>query len=108
MTARTDAPLYRADIYSAAAIRDTHPHYAALRALGPVVWLSKQKVHALPRYAECKAVLLDDETFISGGGVALNPLANRVGRGTTGSLPRPCARWRPPWRSRPPRSSRPL
>ncbi|MET7451611.1 cytochrome P450 [Streptomyces sp. NPDC005574] len=83
MTARTDAPVYRADIYSAAAIRDTHSHYAALRALGPVVWLSKQKVYALPRYAECKAVLLDDRTFISGEGVALNPVANRVGQGTT-------------------------
>ncbi|WP_406432403.1 cytochrome P450 [Streptomyces sp. NBC_00631] len=83
MPARTDVPVYRADIYSAAAIRDTHTHYAALRALGPIAWLNKHKVYALPRYAECKAVLLDEETFISGEGVALNPLANRVGRGTT-------------------------
>ncbi|MFJ1973817.1 cytochrome P450 [Streptomyces sp. NPDC087903] len=83
MPARPDAPVYRADMYSAAAIRDTHTHYAALRALGPVVWLSKHKVYALPRYTECKAVLLDDQTFISGDGVALNPLANRVGQGTT-------------------------
>ncbi|NUP42121.1 MAG: cytochrome P450 [Streptomyces sp.] len=83
MPTRTDAPVYRADLYSAAAIRDTHTHYTALRALGPVVWLSKHKVHALPRYAECKAVLLDDETFVSGEGVALNPVANRAGQGTT-------------------------
>ncbi|MFD4599848.1 cytochrome P450 [Streptomyces sp. NPDC058464] len=80
---RTDIPVYRPDLYSAAAIRDTYPHYARLRELGPVVWLTKHKVHALPRYAECKAVLLDDETFISGDGVALNPLANRMGQGTT-------------------------
>ncbi|EDY58251.1 MULTISPECIES: cytochrome P450 [Streptomyces] len=79
----TEIPAYRPDLYSASAIRDTHPHYAALRELGPVVWLSKHKVYALPRYAECKQVLLDDDTFVSSGGVALNPVANRAGQGTT-------------------------
>ncbi|MFF7163764.1 cytochrome P450 [Streptomyces sp. NPDC008086] len=48
-----------------------------------MVRLSKHKVYALPRYAECKQVLLDDEAFVSSGGVALNPVANRVGQGTT-------------------------
>ncbi|NEE20210.1 cytochrome P450 [Streptomyces sp. SID7499] len=79
----TEIPVYRPDLYSVSAIRDTHPHYAALRELGPVVWLSKHKVYALPRYAECKQVLLDDDTFVSSGGVALNPVANRAGQGTT-------------------------
>ncbi|MFF0011338.1 cytochrome P450 [Streptomyces sp. NPDC005374] len=94
MPTHTDVPVYRADLYSPAAIRDTHTHYAALRALGPVVWLSKQKAYALPRYAECKAVLLDDETFISGEGVALNPLTNRGGRGTLFSDGEEHARYR--------------
>ncbi|MFD5592104.1 cytochrome P450 [Streptomyces griseorubiginosus] len=80
---RTDIPVYRPDLYSASAIRGTYPHYAALRELGPVVWLSKHKVYALPRYAECRQVLLDDDTFASSGGVGLNPVANRVGQGTT-------------------------
>ncbi|MYS91643.1 MULTISPECIES: cytochrome P450 [Streptomyces] len=83
MPMRTEIPVYHPDLYSASAIRDTYPHYAALRALGPVVWLSKHKVYALPRYAECKQVLLDDDTFVSSGGVGLNPVANRVGQGTT-------------------------
>ncbi|MFI8529703.1 cytochrome P450 [Streptomyces aquilus] len=83
MPTRTEIPVYHPDLYSASAIRDTYPHYAALRHLGPVVWLSKHKVYALPRYAECKQVLLDDTTFVSSGGVALNPVANRVGQGTT-------------------------
>jgi cytochrome P450 len=74
---------YRPDIYSPQAILDPYPHYARLRELGPVVWLSKHKVYALPRYAECKAVLRDDETFRSGDGVALNAVANRLSRGTT-------------------------
>ncbi len=48
-----------------------------------MVWLPRQRVYALPRYAECKAVLRDDKTFISGKGVALNPFTNRLSRGTT-------------------------
>jgi cytochrome P450 len=62
---------------------DPHPHYARLRRLGPVVWLAKQRVYALPRYAECNAVLRDDATFVSGEGVALNRVFNRLSRGTT-------------------------
>ncbi|MCV7421531.1 cytochrome P450 [Mycobacterium yunnanensis] len=54
-----------------------------MRELGPVVWLSRQRVYALPRYTECKAVLRDDVTFASGHGVALNPVTNRMSRGTT-------------------------
>ena len=77
------APVYRRDIFSRSAIRDPYPHYARLRQLGSVVWLTRQRVYALPRYAECKAVLRDEANFISGEGVALNPLTNRLSRGTT-------------------------
>ncbi|MEU0495219.1 cytochrome P450 [Mycobacterium sp. NPDC006124] len=70
-------------MFSRSGIRDPYPHYARLRELGSVVWLSRQRVYALPRYAECKAVLRDDANFASGRGVALNPLTNRLSRGTT-------------------------
>lgn len=83
MRTHGDVPVYRPDIYRTAAIIDPYPHYAALRDLGPVVWLPRQRVYALPRYAECKTVLRDDKTFISGEGVALNPVSNRLSRGTT-------------------------
>ena len=76
-------PQYPANIYSTEAILDPYPHYAELRALGPVAWLARHRVYAVSRYAECKSVLLDDSTFISGDGVALNPIANRLGQGTT-------------------------
>jgi cytochrome P450 len=79
----TAVPVYKPDIYSVEAILDPYPHYQRLRDLGPVVWLTKQKVYALPRYAECKSVLRDDATFLSGRGVALNPIANRLAGGTT-------------------------
>jgi cytochrome P450 len=76
-------PIYKPDIYSVDAIVNPYPHYQQLRDLGPVVWLTKHKVYALPRYAECKAVLRDDRTYLSGSGVALNRIANRLSRGTT-------------------------
>jgi cytochrome P450 len=76
-------PVYKSDIYSVDAIVDPYPHYQRLRDLGSVVWLAKHKVFALPGYAECKAVLRDDKTFLSGKGVALNPISNRLSRGTT-------------------------
>ncbi len=81
--APTGVPVYPADIYTTDAIVDPYPHYARLREQGPVVWLSRHRLYALPRYAECKAVLRDDKTFVSGKGVALNPFTNRLSRGTT-------------------------
>ncbi|MGB6182933.1 MAG: cytochrome P450, partial [Rhodococcus sp. (in: high G+C Gram-positive bacteria)] len=83
MTKSATVPKYRANIYSTDAILDPHPHYAELRELGPAVWLPRVRAYAISRYADCKAVLLDDETFVSKDGVALNPVANRLGRGTT-------------------------
>jgi cytochrome P450 len=83
MRRRAGVPAYQPDLYSSEAILDPHPHYARLRQLGRVVWLGRQRVYALPRYAECKAVLRDDVTFISGQGVGLNGVFNRMSRGTT-------------------------
>lgn len=79
----TGVPAYKPDIYSDEAIVDPHPHYKRLRDLGSVVWLTKHKAYALPRYSQCKAVLRDDTTFLSGTGVALNRITNRLSRGTT-------------------------
>jgi cytochrome P450 len=78
-----DVPADEPDLYSMRAILDPHPPYARLRWLGPVVWLTKQRVYALPRYAQCKAVLRDDTTFSSGDGVGLNRIFNMLSRGTT-------------------------
>lgn len=76
-------PVYRPDIYTRSALLDPYPHYRALRELGSVVWLARHRLYALPRYAECKQTLRDDGMFLSGHGVAANPLANRLSRGTT-------------------------
>lgn len=79
----TNAPTYRPSIYTTSAILDPYPHYRRLRDLGPVVWLARHRLYALPRYAECKAVLRDDGHYLSGHGVAANPPINRLSRGTT-------------------------
>jgi cytochrome P450 len=80
---RNGVPVYRPDIYHTSAIVDPYPHYARMRDLGSVVWLPRHRVYALPRYTESKAVLRDDRNFLSGHGVALNRMTNRLGRGTT-------------------------
>lgn len=76
-------PSYRSDVYRTSAILDPYPHYRQMRDLGPVVWLPRHRLVALPRYAECKATLRADDLFLSGHGVAANALANRLSRGTT-------------------------
>lgn len=83
LKAPAGVPAYPANIYTTDAIVDPHPHYSRLRELGSVVWLSRHRLYALPRFAECKDVLRNDKTFISGAGVALNPVTNRLSRGTT-------------------------
>jgi cytochrome P450 len=80
---RRGVATHGSNLYSTEAIVNPYPHYTTLRTLGPVVWLSRHRVYALPRYTECKAVLRDDKTFVSGKGVALNALTNRLSRGTT-------------------------
>ncbi|EHB59304.1 Linalool 8-monooxygenase [Mycolicibacterium rhodesiae JS60] len=83
MSKPVGVPAYEPDLYSTRAILDPYPHYAELRQLGPMVWLPKQRVFAVARYVQCKAVLRDDATFISGQGVGLAAVFNRMSSGTT-------------------------
>ncbi|WP_158818826.1 cytochrome P450 [Methylocapsa sp. S129] len=78
-----DAPIYDADFYSNDFIRNPWPHYARMRELGPVVWLPRHENFALVRHAEVADALRDHDTFISGRGVAADPLANEVTRGNS-------------------------
>ena len=45
--------------------------------LGPVVWLARHRLYALPRYTECKATLRDDGLYRSGHGVGANSVVTR-------------------------------
>lgn len=74
----TDVDLFAGDV-----LEDPYPHLQALRDAGPLVWLEAHDMFAVARYAEVRSVLSEDTTFVSGQGVALNDVINRLGRGTT-------------------------
>lgn len=78
-----DAPHYDADFYGDAFIRDPYPHYAAMRALGPVVWLSKHRNYAVTQFRETREVLRDWRTFSSARGVAADDAGCAFLRGNT-------------------------
>ncbi len=77
------APVYHTDFYGDAFIRDPIPHYAQMRALGPVLWLEKQNAYAVARYDEVVEVLRSADRFISGRGLSLNDDVNALLTGNT-------------------------
>jgi cytochrome P450 len=76
-------PVYEADFYSDAFICDPWPHYARMRALGPVVWLPEHGNFALTRHATVLAALRNPDLFVSGRGVAACEFANEITRGNS-------------------------
>lgn len=71
------------DLYAPDVLRDSRSAFAAIREAGPVVFLPRHRMYAIGRFENVRAALRDDEVFISGRGVAANPLTNLLGRGTT-------------------------
>jgi cytochrome P450 len=64
------APVYDADFYGDDFILDPLPHYAAMRALGPAVWLSRHGNYAITQYKEAREALRNHGVFSSAHGVA--------------------------------------
>jgi len=77
------APTLDLDLYAPGVLRDSRAAFAAIRRSGPVVYLPRHRMYAIGRFESVRAALRDDEVFISGKGVAANPLTNLLGRGTT-------------------------
>jgi cytochrome P450 len=80
---RETTPVYDGDLFSEEAILDPYERYREMRNLGPVVWVARQEIFALPRYEQVRAALGNAESFISGCGVALNDFTNQAQQGTT-------------------------
>jgi cytochrome P450 len=76
-------PVVDLDLYSDEVIEDSSAAFARIRDAGPVVWLPRQRMWAMGRFEDVRAALRDDELFISGHGVAANPITNLVARKTT-------------------------
>jgi cytochrome P450 len=77
------APRVDVNLYSRETIADSGPAFAAIRDAGPLVWLPRNRLWAIGRFEDVRAGLRDDELFVSGRGVAANPLTNVAIRGTT-------------------------
>jgi cytochrome P450 len=82
-TAPVSAPALDLDLYEDSVLRDSHEAFARIRAAGPVVWLPRHRMYAVGRFDDVRAVLRNDETFLSGEGVAANRLTDLLARGTT-------------------------
>lgn len=77
------APAVDLDLYSDPVVADSAAAFARIRDAGPVAWLPRQRMWAMGRFEDVRAALRDDELFISGHGVAANPLTNALARKTT-------------------------
>ncbi|MEV0639859.1 cytochrome P450 [Streptomyces sp. NPDC050619] len=64
-------PVSDADPFAHEVLLDPEPLHQALREAGPVVYLSRYDVHALARYEQVHAALVDWQHFESGSGVGL-------------------------------------
>ncbi|NEU98652.1 cytochrome P450/oxidoreductase [Bradyrhizobium uaiense] len=78
-----EAPTYDVDFYDDAFIRAPWPHYAAMRALGPVVWLPRHRNFAVTQYREVREILQDWRTYSSAQGVAADDAGCDFLRGNT-------------------------
>jgi cytochrome P450 len=83
MTSSATAPSYGPDIYTDSALAEPYEHYRAIRDAGPAVWLDSHDAYAIARYAEARAVLADDTSYLSANGIALNEPANSAILGCT-------------------------
>lgn len=83
MARQMDIPASEIDFYSDEVIRNPHPVYAKLRRLGPVVYLEKHDLYALPRYKEVSEVLRQPLRFISSRGISPIDRVNEILVGST-------------------------
>ena len=79
----SEVPEYDVDFYSDEFIRNPHPHYAAMRALGPIVFLPKLNNYALTQHAVVQNALRDHVRFSSAKGVAGDSFGSNHLQGNT-------------------------
>lgn len=76
-------PVSPIDFYSDESIRDPYPVYEELRALGPVVYLEKHDLYALPNYREVSEVLRQPLRYSNARGVSPLQKVNDILVGST-------------------------
>jgi cytochrome P450 len=81
------APESDVDPFDDAVLADPYPSYRRLRDVGPVVWMQRHGVWALPRYQEVRQAMREWETFSSASGVGMTDEFNDLPGGILGSDP---------------------
>ncbi|MFE2923758.1 cytochrome P450 [Streptomyces goshikiensis] len=76
ITPLSDTALRDADLFSDETLADPYPLFAALREIGPVVYLPRHDLYAVVRHAAVREAVNDPERFSSDHGIALNSTAN--------------------------------
>jgi len=76
-------PSYDVDFYADEFIRNPFPHYSAMRALGPVVWLPRHGNYAVTQYKEAREVLQNWQVYSSAHGVAADDVGCAFLKGNT-------------------------
>ena len=64
------------DLWSDEVLADPYPAYRQLRDIGPVVWLNRYGIAALPRFAEVRSALARWQDYTSAQGVSSAPMVN--------------------------------
>jgi len=80
-TTVSEVPVSDLDLFTDEARLNPYPLHAQLRALGPVVYLSRHDVYALSRYEQVRDVLGNWELYSSAEGVFMNPQLNEQLKG---------------------------
>jgi cytochrome P450 len=80
---RSGSPSLDLDLYSEQTIEDSRAAFGRIRDAGPAVWLPRHRMWAIGRFGDVRAALRDDGLFVSGHGVAANPITNVAARRTT-------------------------
>jgi cytochrome P450 len=76
-------PVYDVDFYADEFILDPYPHYAAMRAKGPVVYLPRLGNYAVTRFSEVREVLRNWQVFSNAQGVGADDFACEFFRGAS-------------------------
>ncbi|WP_298251917.1 cytochrome P450 [uncultured Arthrobacter sp.] len=61
-------PVITEDPYAPGHLADPYPLFEQMRQAGPVVLMKEHSLHAATRFEECRSILEDHDTFISGAG----------------------------------------
>lgn len=78
---RIKTPVSDIDLWSDAILEDPYPAYAALRDLGPAVWMSRHEAWAVTRFSSIRQALLNADVFTSRQGIAMNAMLNQASDG---------------------------